>query len=34
MVRLEGPRWRRDLEGHLPGAVAQVERDATTFFVR
>ena len=33
MVRLEGPRWRRDLERHLPGAVAQVERDAATFFV-
>ncbi len=33
MVRLEGRRWRRDLEQHLPGAVAQVERDAATFFV-
>ncbi len=33
MVRLEGHRWRHDLEQHLPGAVAQVERDAATFFV-
>jgi len=33
MVRLEGHRWRHDLERHLPGAVAQVERDAATFFV-
>ena len=33
MVRLEGHRWRHDLEQHLPGAVAQVERDAATFFI-
>ena len=33
MVRLEGDRWRHDLEQHLPGALAQVERDAATFFV-
>ena len=33
MVRLEGPRWRHDLEQHLPGALAQVERDAATFFL-
>ena len=33
MVRLEGPTWRHDIEQHLPGAVAQVERDAATFFV-
>jgi len=33
MVFLEGPRWRQDLEQHLPGALAQVERDAATFFV-
>lgn len=29
---LMGARWRDDLEGLLPGAVAQMERDADTFF--
>ena len=33
MVFLEGPHWRHDLERHLPGALAQVERDAATFFL-
>ena len=33
MVRIAGHRWRHDIEQHLPGAVAQVERDAATFFV-
>ncbi len=30
--RVVGPDWRRDIERHLPGAVAQVERDADTFY--
>lgn len=30
--RLVGPDWRRDIERHLPNGVAQVERDAGTFF--
>ena len=27
-----GPDWRRDLDRHLPGGLAQIERDADTFF--
>jgi pimeloyl-ACP methyl ester carboxylesterase len=30
--RVVGPDWRRDIERHLPTGVAQVERDANTFF--
>ncbi len=30
--RLMGPDWRRDIERYLPDAVAQMERDADTFF--
>ena len=29
---LIGPSWRYEMEGHLPGAVEQMERDAATFF--
>jgi pimeloyl-ACP methyl ester carboxylesterase len=32
LTRLVGPDWRSDIERHLPGAVAQAERDADTFF--
>jgi pimeloyl-ACP methyl ester carboxylesterase len=32
LSRLIGPNWRTDVETHLPGAVAQMQRDATTFF--
>ncbi|WP_328995882.1 alpha/beta hydrolase [Kribbella sp. NBC_01245] len=30
--RIVGPDWRRDIEQHVPGGVAQTERDAETFF--
>jgi pimeloyl-ACP methyl ester carboxylesterase len=33
MVRIVGHQWRHDIEQQLPGAVAQVETDAATFFV-
>jgi pimeloyl-ACP methyl ester carboxylesterase len=32
MTRFTGPDWRRQIEQHLPGGAAQVERDAGTFF--
>ena len=32
LVRVIGPAWRRDIEQHIPGGGAQVERDADTFF--
>lgn len=32
LVRVVGPNWRRDIERHVPGGPAQVERDAETFF--
>jgi pimeloyl-ACP methyl ester carboxylesterase len=32
LVRVIGPAWRRDIERHVPGGVAQVDRDADTFF--
>jgi pimeloyl-ACP methyl ester carboxylesterase len=32
LTRVIGPRWRTDVEEHLPGAAAQMQRDATTFF--
>ena len=32
LTRLIGPDWRSDIERHIPGAVAQGERDADTFF--
>jgi pimeloyl-ACP methyl ester carboxylesterase len=30
--RVIGSNWRTDVEAHLPGAAAQMQRDATTFF--
>ncbi|MCH8565043.1 alpha/beta hydrolase [Nesterenkonia sp. LB17] len=32
MTTLIGPDWRTEVEQRLPGAVAQMHRDATTFF--
>jgi pimeloyl-ACP methyl ester carboxylesterase len=32
LTLLLGSDWRRQVEGRLPGAVAQIERDAATFF--
>jgi hypothetical protein len=32
LTRVIGPDWRSDLERHIPGAVAQSERDVGTFF--
>ncbi len=32
LARVIGPDWRTDIQHHLPGADAQVERDADTFF--
>jgi pimeloyl-ACP methyl ester carboxylesterase len=32
LSRVIGPRWGTDVEDHLPGATAQMQRDATTFF--
>lgn len=32
MGRLVGPGWRQDIERRLPGATAQVDQDAATFF--
>ena len=32
LSRVVGPDWRRAMERHLPGAVAQMERDCATFF--
>ena len=32
MTGLMGPDWRGDLERHVPGGVAQLDRDAGTFF--
>jgi len=32
LARVIGPDWRTDIEHHLPGGAAQVERDADTFF--
>jgi len=32
LSRVIGPDWRTDIQHHLPGAAAQVERDADTFF--
>jgi pimeloyl-ACP methyl ester carboxylesterase len=32
LVLLDGPNWREQVEWDLPGAVAQMERDAATFF--
>ncbi len=32
LTRVVGPDWRNDLERHMPGGVAQCERDADTFF--
>lgn len=32
LARVIGPDWRTDIERHVPGGVAQVERDADTFF--
>lgn len=32
MTALTGPDWRGDLERHVPGGVAQMDRDADTFF--
>ncbi len=32
LTRVIGARWRTDVETHLPGAAAQMQRDATTFF--
>lgn len=32
MTTLMGPDWRTEVEQRLPGAVAQMQRDATTFF--
>lgn len=32
LARVIGPAWRIDIEHHLPGGVAQVERDAGAFF--
>ena len=32
LVRVIGPDWRTDIEHHVPGGAAQVERDANTFF--
>jgi pimeloyl-ACP methyl ester carboxylesterase len=32
LTRAVGPDWRRAMEHHLPGVVAQMERDCTTFF--
>lgn len=31
-TRLLGPGWRADVDAHLPGSVAGIERDADTFF--
>jgi pimeloyl-ACP methyl ester carboxylesterase len=32
LTRVVGPGWRRDIERHLPDGVAQIQRDANTFF--
>jgi pimeloyl-ACP methyl ester carboxylesterase len=32
LSRVIGPNWRTDVEAHLPGSAAQMQRDATTFF--
>jgi pimeloyl-ACP methyl ester carboxylesterase len=32
LTRVIGPDWRSDLERHIPGGVAQSERDVGTFF--
>lgn len=32
LIRVIGAHWRTDVETHLPGAAAQMQRDATTFF--
>jgi pimeloyl-ACP methyl ester carboxylesterase len=32
LTRVIGPDWRSDIERHIPGGLAQVERDADTFF--
>jgi pimeloyl-ACP methyl ester carboxylesterase len=32
LTRLIGPGWRREIERHLPGGVAQAEHDVGTFF--
>lgn len=32
LARVIGPGWRTDIEHHVPGGVAQVQRDADTFF--
>jgi pimeloyl-ACP methyl ester carboxylesterase len=32
LTRLVGAHWRSDIERHIPGGVAQIERDADTFF--
>jgi pimeloyl-ACP methyl ester carboxylesterase len=32
LTRLIGPAWRTDIERHIPGGAAQVQRDADTFF--
>jgi len=32
LARVIGPDWRTDIEHHIPGGAAKVERDADTFF--
>ena len=32
LARVVGPDWKTDIERHVPGGTAQVERDADTFF--
>lgn len=32
LTRVVGPAWRTEIEHHVPGGTAQVERDAETFF--